>query len=291
MPYLNLKQRLWWALQEDKVGSDFTTLAIPGVRNSQLEAILVAKGEGVLSGAFLAPLIYTHLDKRSKIKLLKKDGAQVKPGLPVARIKCSAAALLSGERTFLNLLCRLSGIATTTRKFVEAVKGTSAKILDTRKTTPLWRDLEKYAVVCGGGTNHRFSLEDAILVKDNHQQLLREKKMSVEFIYGVQSKIRKSKKISFVAVEAATIPEVWEAIKARPDIILLDNMPLNRLKASIEFIQAAREALKSHLPLIEVSGGVNLKNVKELAHLGVDRISVGALTHSAPTLDFSLEVL
>lgn len=288
----NLIQRLRWALEEDMVNFDVTTRAIPGVHASKLEAVLMAKASGVLSGVFLAPLIYKHLDKGAHVRFLKKDGDHVKPGDRVAVIRCSASALLGGERTLLNLLCHLSGIATLTRQYVQAVKGTSAKIVDTRKTTPLWRDLEKFAVVCGGGANHRFSLGDAVLVKDNHQQLLRDKKMSVESLYGIDSKTRRqSQKLLFVAIEATTLAEVWEAILARPDIILLDNMPLNRLKASIEFIQAAREALKSSKPFIEVSGGVTIEKAKIFANLGVDRISVGALTHSAPTLDFSLEVL
>ncbi len=291
MQFQSLSQRLRLALKEDAVSSDLTTLAIPKVRSSKLKAIVLAKAKGVLSGAFLAPLVFKQLDKKARVRLLKKDGTTVRPGDRVAIISCSAPALLGGERTFLNLLCHLSGVATSTRKFVDSVKGTKAAIVDTRKTTPLWRDLEKQAVIAGGGENHRFSLGDAVLVKDNHHQLLRKGGPRAREVYGAGSPLRRKKgRVGFVAIEAATLPQVWEAIKARPDIILLDNMPINRIKASIVFIKAAREALSSDKPLIEISGGVTLQNSKQYALLGVDRISIGAMTHSAPALDFSLEV-
>lgn len=279
------------ALAEDAVFSDLTTFAIPRIKKQPLNAVVIAKSAGIVCGSFLAPMIFDLLDRGARVRVLKKDGAQVKAGEPVATVRCAAPALLGGERLFLNLFCRLSGVSTMTRRFVESVRGTGASIVDTRKTTPLWRDLEKYAVKCGGGENHRFSLGDAVLVKDNHHQLLRARGLSVENVYGLSSPLRRGKKrASFIAIEAATLPEVWEAIKARPDIILLDNMPINRLKASIVFIKAAREALQTGKPLIEISGGVTLQNSHTYAKLGVDRISIGALTHSAPALDFSLEV-
>ncbi|MBV9080502.1 MAG: nicotinate-nucleotide diphosphorylase (carboxylating), partial [Elusimicrobia bacterium] len=188
-------------------------------------------------------------------------------------------------------ICHLSGIATLTSAFAGAVRGTGAKILDTRKTTPLWRDVEKRAVRCGGGENHRFSLSDAVLVKDNHWQAAAKSGRSISELYGPGSTVRRSKKRpAFVAIEATTHAQVWEAIKARADIILLDNMPLNRLKESLVLIRAARRALGTEKPWVEVSGGIDVRRAAELARLGVDRISVGALTHSAPALDISLEV-
>ena len=288
MQFDHLPQRLKYALQEDAVPSDITTRAIPGVTTTRLRAVVLAKAAGVLCGGFLGPLIFKQLDKKARYRPLKRDGAHIRAGDRLAEIRCSAAALLGGERLFLNLMCHLSGVATLTRRYVDAVRGTGAKIVDTRKTTPLWRDLERYAVVCGGGENHRFSLGDAVLVKDNHHKLLRGRGLLASGVYGVGAPVRR--KAGFVAIEAATLPEVWEAIKARPDIILLDNMPLNRIKDSLVFIRAAREALKSNKPSIEVSGGVTLQNVRPVATLGVDRISVGAITHSAPALDISLEV-
>ncbi len=292
MEFLNLKRRLDQALKEDAASTDVTTLAIPGIKSIRRKAILLAKESGVFCGGFLVPHIFQSRDKKARARFLKKDGASVRKGEKVLAIECGAATLLSGERLFLNLVCHLSGIASQTYRYVQAVRGTSAKILETRKTTPLWRDLEKYAVRCGGGENHRFSLGDAILVKDNHLQLLRERGLSVKDVYSRRKEqFLKRKNLKFLEVEATTIPEVWDAIKARPDIILLDNMPLNRLKAAIVLIKAAREALNSPKPAIEVSGGITLATARTYATLGVDRISVGALTHSAKALDFSLEVI
>ncbi len=290
MNLANLTQRLSWALKEDGAASDVTTQALPGVGSTRLKANLLVKKTGVLCGGKLAPIIFKLLDPRARVQILKKDGSRVQAGHVVARIEASTRALLGGERLMLNLICHLSGIATLTRAYVDAVRRTSAKILDTRKTTPLWRDLERYAVACGGGTNHRFSLADAVLVKDNHQQFLANRSLAVEDVYGKSAGFRSKKSVAFVEIEATNRKQVWDAIKAKPNIILLDNMPLNQLKAAIEIIKAARVALSSSEPLIEVSGGVTVENAKKYAEAGVDRISVGALTHSAPALDLSLEV-
>ncbi|MCG3203538.1 MAG: putative nicotinate-nucleotide pyrophosphorylase [carboxylating] [Elusimicrobia bacterium] len=292
MHFEKLSNRLRTALEEDEAFSDITTQAIPVASSKKIKSVLLSKSRAVVCGTFLANLLFKLLDKNARVYLKKKEGALVKEREVIAIIQCSAAALLGAERTFLNLFCHLSGIATLTRAYVNSVKGTKAQILDTRKTTPLWRDLEKYAVACGGGKNHRFSLKDAALVKDNHLQILRSVQRSTQSVYGNKTKWRhRHSRLSFVAIEAKTIEEVWEAIKVRPDIILLDNMPLNRLKDAIEFIHAAREALKSSKPLIEVSGGITPEKAKQLARMGVNRISVGAITHSAPSMDFSLEVL
>jgi nicotinate-nucleotide pyrophosphorylase (carboxylating) len=201
-------------------------------------------------------------------------------------ITAPLSAILAGERTFLNLACHLSGVATLTHRYVQAVKGSGAKILDTRKTTPLWRDLEKYAVTCGGGYNHRNALSDAILVKDNHVEAVRASGGALIDFYGKKQLASVRKKLKFVEIEAKTLPEVMEAVACQPDVILLDNMSLARLKKSIVLIKKTSRKI-----LIEVSGGITLQKAKRLARLGVDRISVGALTHSAPVLDISLEVV
>ncbi len=289
MSFPSLSARLTLALREDGAFNDVTTKLLKTYGDQSLSAILVAKAPGVFCGGFLAKSVFSQLDRRAKVSLLIKDGAAVRPGMKIARIRAKAKALLSGERVFLNLAGRLSGISTLTNHFVQAVKGTGACILDTRKTTPLWRDLEKHAVYCGGGGNHRMSLSDAVLIKDNHRQILQRKKVSPGDHFSARA-IRRSG-IDFVEMEADSVADVWDAIRADVDTVLLDNMPVKLLKESIALIRAARQARGTPLPLIEVSGGVTLKNVRQLAALGVDRISVGALTHSAPALDLSLEVL
>ncbi len=289
--YSSLAQRLVAALSEDGAFDDVTTGALIQSKSTKLKAFLLCKADGIFSGGFLAGEIFGLLDRSSRVTSVVKDGTRVRRGMKLAHIQASPSALLAGERVLLNLICHLSGVATLTRKYVEAVRGTKARILDTRKTTPLWRDQEKHAVLSGGGENHRFSLSDAILVKDNHWEFAAKSGLSISRIFGPDSKFRKGKaRPTFVAIEATTHAQVWEAIKARADIILLDNMPENQLKEAIVFIEAARRALKSASPQIEISGGVDLAGAKRLARLGADRISVGALTHSAPAMDISLEV-
>lgn len=284
MNFPNLSERLKQALKEDGAFHDVTTRQLPDFAHKNVKAIVLAKANGVYCGDFLLRPLFSLLDKSVKIRTLKKDGASIKKGQKLAEIQAKAQAILGGERIFLNLACRLSGIASLTRQFVETIKGSSAKILDTRKTTPLWRDLEKYAVKMGGGENHRMTLAEAILVKDNHLKYLSDRQVTPADVYEPGH-------TKFLEVEAKTYAEVWEGIKARADIVLLDNMDIPTLQGSIEFIKSARVALQSDKPLIEISGGVNLKNAKSLAQLGVDRISVGALTHSAPALDLSLEII
>jgi nicotinate-nucleotide pyrophosphorylase (carboxylating) len=291
MRFTKLSTRLRDALIEDAAFSDATTHQIPSLRSDVLTANLVAKADGILCGGFLISQVFSQLDPRARVRILKQDGASVKSGQVVARIRAKGAALLAGERVMLNLVTHLSGIATLTRRYANAVKNSSAKIFDTRKTTLLWRDLEKYAVRCGGGENHRFSLEDAILVKDNHNDYLRNKKISPVSLFSKNQLGKKTLgRLKFVAMEARDYREVWNGIKAGADIILLDNMPLNRLKGSMIFIKAARKAMGTATPLVEVSGGVTPEKARRFAALGVDRISVGAITHSAPALDLSLEV-
>ena len=277
-------------MQEDGAFHDVTTLQIPRIAQQHASARLLVKQKGVFSGGDLIGSLFRLLDPQARVKILIPDGRRVKPKQVAARITAKSSALLAGERLLLNLVGHMSGIATLSDLYCQAIKGTKAVITDTRKTTPLWRDLEKYAVECGGGLNHRFSLSDAILVKDNHHQILMRQKLSPEDVYN-ESKLRSKKRNwKFVCMEATNDAQVWGAIRSRVDIILLDNMPLNQIKGSMELIFAARKAFGTSFPLAEVSGGVNLTNVRKFAELGVDRISVGALTHSAPALDISLEV-
>jgi nicotinate-nucleotide pyrophosphorylase (carboxylating) len=290
MSFPNLDTRLKMALQEDRAFHDLTSLRLPDVKRSKTTACFVVKEKGVFCGGFLIGQVLKKMDSTAKIKLLRKDGDKVAKGTVVAKVKANSLALLGTERVILNLLTHLSGVATITRQFRDSLKDVSISILDTRKTTPLWRDLEKYAVRCGGGVNHRFSLEDAILVKDNHIAYLRRHGKDPSQVYSDKNVGGMRKKLKFIAMEATNYREVWEAIKARAEIILLDNMPGNQIKGAMVFIKAARKALGTKTPWAEVSGGVSLKNIRKYANLGIDRISIGALTHSAPALDISLEV-
>ena len=286
MNSLSLKSRLKQALSEDQAFRDITTKSIPHSSRAKLNFKLIAKEKGFFCGAFLLKPVFSLLDRRVRIRIKKKDGRSVRRGEILAEISGRAVSLLAGERLYLNLSSRLSGITTLTRKYVERLKGSALSVFDTRKTTPLWRDLEKFAVRCGGGVNHRSSLAEAILIKDNHLRLIRGLKMTLTQIYG-----ERRKGVKFLEVEAQSYRDVWDALKIRADVIMLDNMPLDKIKGSIVFIKAARKALNSKKPFIEVSGGMTLKKAKALSKLGIDRVSIGALTHSAPALDLSMEVV
>jgi nicotinate-nucleotide pyrophosphorylase (carboxylating) len=260
------------ALKEDIGSEDITTTSI--ISHPRIsQAKLVAKATGIIAGLPLLPLI---LGSRAKYKFYFNDGVQIKKGALLAELQAPAALLLSRERVLLNFIQHLSGIASLTRKYVDAVKPYPVKILDTRKTTPLFRALEKYAVRLGGGYNHRFGLYDQILIKDNHIAI-------AGSITAAVNRVRKSvKKKMLIEVETKNLKEVQEALAVKADIIMLDNMPIPRIKQAVNLIREQA--------LIEVSGGVNLKTVRAIAKTGVDMISVGALTHSAPALDISLEI-
>lgn len=274
------------ALAEDIGSGDITTNAIvpasPSLRgepkDKMAEAEIIAKEEGVISGLPLAELVFQVLDKKVKFAAKVSDGKKVKKGTVIAKIKGPARAILTGERLALNFLQHLSGIATLTSKFVNKTKGTKTKILDTRKTMPLWRGAEKYAVCCGGGCNHRIGLYDAILIKDNHIAIAGGVKKAV---YSVQRTVNSRKQK--IEVECKTIMQVREAIESRVNRILLDNMNLKTLKQAV--ILCKKAGIKT-----EASGGVNLNNIAAIAKTRVDYISIGALTHSAKALDISLKV-
>ncbi|MBN2057941.1 MAG: carboxylating nicotinate-nucleotide diphosphorylase [Candidatus Saganbacteria bacterium] len=263
------------ALLEDVGAGDVTTMSIAD-SVTPTEAVIAAKETGVIAGLEAAREVFRQVDKRARFRPLIKDGGRVKSGKVIARVYGPAPSLLIAERTALNFLQRLSGIASQTSLFVAKVKGTRAKILDTRKTTPGLRLLEKAAVKAGGGTNHRIGLYDAILIKDNH----------IAMAGGVAEAIRRARAKSKmpVEIEAKTIAQVKQAIKAKADRILLDNMSLKNLRRAVKLCKKAQ--IKT-----EASGGVGLKTVRAIAKTGVDFISVGALTHSAKALDLSLKII
>ena len=221
--------------------------------------------------------------RNSKIKFmpLSMDGEWIRPEQQIAHIEGDAKAILVAERTALNFLSRLSGISTFTAQFVEAAKPYKTKIMDTRKTTPGLRLLEKYAVKAGGGTNHRIGLHDQVLIKDNHLAALDYDWDAVE--RAIKSSQKKKVKVE---IEVQDLKQFNEALKFNPDIIMLDNMTLKEIKSAVSMRDGGHYGLQ-----LEVSGGINLKNVKRIASTGVDMISIGALTHSVKALDFSMEIV
>ena len=263
------------ALDEDAADRDVTTLATV-VAGHRARARLVARANGVVCGVPLALAAFRLLDPDVSIRVDAEDGTAVRAGGDVLFLSGRARGLLTAERTALNFMQRLSGIATLTRQYVQAVAGTGATIMDTRKTTPLWRALEKYAVRCGGGTNHRFSLEDAVLVKDNHLAVAGG---------DVAEAVRRVRAFADprtpVQVECDTVAQVRAAVAAGATSVLLDNMTPDQLRESVAIA-------RGHCAT-EASGGVTLASVAAIAATGVDRISVGALTHSAPALNLALD--
>jgi len=267
-------------LDEDIGQGDRTTEAIVSPEQRAVGQFL-AKSVLVLAGVDFAIETFRLLDANLENAILCRDGDRVSPGQTIASIRGRAQALLGAERVALNLLQRLSGVATLTRAYVDAVSGTGAAILDTRKTTPGLRALEKYAVRAGAGANHRRGLDDAILIKENH----------VRLAGGVVPAIRAAQAnrgaVRWVEVEVDTLAELDEALRERPDAILLDNFTPELARRAVA---RARERDPERRIAIEASGGISLANVRAFAEAGVDRISVGALTHSAPAADISLEI-
>ncbi len=264
------------SLKEDMGKGDWTTEYL--IKRKQFcRAVIQAKEKGVLAGIGICELVFKSLNKELIFQPRKKDGEEFKKGEILAEIKGEARAILSAERVALNFLQRMCGIATLTKMFVSKVKGTKAKIMDTRKTTPLLRNLEKYAVRVGGGRNHRSGLFDMILIKDNHLKIIGDIKKALN---SVRKQNRKRLKVE---IEVKNIKEFQEAQKAGAKLIMLDNMSLKEIK---EAVSQRKKGVK-----LEVSGGVNLKNVRAIAKTGVDYISVGSLTHSAKAIDLSLKII
>jgi nicotinate-nucleotide pyrophosphorylase (carboxylating) len=271
------------ALEEDVGPGDLTSQAvIPKGLDGQ--AVFVARAAGVVAGLPAAAMVFEALDRRVVVGPLVEDGSAVARGARLATVRGPMRAILAGERTALNFLQHLSGIASHTRHYVDAVAGLACQVLDTRKTLPGWRLLEKYAVRCGGGHNHRLGLYDGVLIKDNHLAAIgrgiKEIRKAVEAARAVVGPNMP------VEVEVDDLDELDEALRCGPDIVLLDNMPPDQLREAVQ----RRDSLSPRTRL-EASGGVTLTTVRAIAETGVDRISIGALTHSSPALDIALDYL
>ena len=265
------------ALKEDIGPGDYSTLAALD-SSTQGRASIIIKDKGVLAGVEVAKQVFEIVDQQLEIQILKQDGDLVKPGDTVLVVSGKAQSILSSERLVLNIMQRMSGIATKTSKIVMLIEGTGAKLLDTRKTTPNFRAFEKWAVKIGGGENHRFALYDMIMLKDNH----------IDYAGGIKNAVTKTKAylrdnhLSLkIEVETRTLDEVQEALNSAIDIILLDNMGLEELRKAVMLVNKTCTT--------EASGGINEDNIREVAETGVDYISVGALTHSYKSLDMSLK--
>ncbi len=272
------------ALAEDL--RDIGDLTSQSVLPAGIEATvnIVARKPGRLSGVPIAQAVFEEMPGDAKWQANLKDGDTLEPDAVIASITGPVRLLLSGERTALNFLTHLSGIASLTSQFVQTIAGTKAVILDTRKTLPGYRNLQKYAVRCGGGTNHRMGLFDAILIKDNHLAFLDEKDRQIPEVLTAARKFSDKNGGVVVEVEVDTLEQLAAALPANPDIVLLDNMPPKTLREAVRMRDDANEHV-----LLEASGGVNLQTVRAIAESGVDRISIGALTHSAPTLDIGFD--
>jgi nicotinate-nucleotide pyrophosphorylase (carboxylating) len=263
------------ALEEDDTKHDLTTAATV-LSDRRARCRLVARQAGVIAGLPLASEAFQQLDKAVTIRIDQDDGSRVAEAIPVMFLSGHAHGLLSAERVALNFLQRLSGIATLTARYVETVAGTGARILDTRKTTPGWRRLEKYAVRAGGGMNHRMDLSSAVLIKDNHLA-------AVDGDIGIA--VKRARAVApagiKVEVECDNLDQVRSALGAGADVIMLDNMTLTEFREAVRLVDGRA--------VLEASGGMSLDSVKSIAETGVDWISVGALTHSAPALDLALD--
>lgn len=261
------------ALREDIGSGDITTEAIFS-SDDICEAKIVAKQEGIIAGIEVAKRVFMKLDPETSFSHAISEGDHIEPGQEIIRISAKVRAVLSGERLALNILQRMSGIATATSKYASALEGYRTKILDTRKTVPGLRVLDKYAVLAGGGQNHRFGLFDAVMIKDNHIDSAGSIKKAVDMVrnkYGDKYKIE---------VETSNLDEVKEALNSGSDIIMLDNMTISMMKQAVMLVGGKA--------LTEASGGITLEGISDIAQTGVDYISVGAITHSAPALDISL---
>ena len=273
---LNVDELILMALREDISSEDVTTNSVmPDAVQGTVQ--LICKQDGVIAGLEIFSRVFELLDDRTEVKLYAKDGDDVKKGDILADVYGDIRVLLSGERTALNYLQRMSGIATYTRSVADLLKGSSTRLLDTRKTTPNMRIFEKYAVRVGGGYNHRYNLSDGVLLKDNHIGAAGGVRQAVEMAKAYAPFVRK------IEVEVENLDMVREAVEAGADIIMLDNMSHDEMKEAIKIIDGRAKT--------EVSGNVTRENISNIVDLGVDFVSSGALTHSAPILDVSLKNL
>jgi len=271
----SVKNILRLALEEDVGHGDITTtFTIPEGHRSK--ALLVAKGNFIVAGMPFAKEVFHIVDAGTEFRTFHEEGSKVRRGDIIAEIAGNTRTLLSCERVSLNILQRLCGIATLTSVFVEKVKGTGVKIVDTRKTTPGLRFMEKYAVRMGGGSNHRFGLFDGILIKDNHIE-------AVGSITAAISSARQAHHLSKIEVEVENLTELKEAVHAGADVIMLDNMSIADMKEAVKMAKGKA--------ILEASGNMSLERVRDVAETGVDLISIGALTHSAPAADISMKIV
>jgi nicotinate-nucleotide pyrophosphorylase (carboxylating) len=273
---LSMEEIIQLALAEDIGSGDITTGAtVPAGESAH--ARIVSKQSGVLAGSQIAEMVFEQVDPQLRINFNYRDGDRLDKGMTVVNISGPVAAILKGERVALNFLAHLSGVATMTAQFVAAVAGTSARIVDTRKTTPLIRAFEKEAVRAGGGANHRIGLYDMVLIKENHIRAAGSITKAVQQTRKYMATTGISVKVE---VETTNMDEVHEALAVSVDRIMLDNMTVDEMREAVSLINKQAE--------VEASGGVNLQTVRAIAETGVDLISVGALTHSVPAFDFSL---
>jgi len=277
--FSNMDEVLVNALKEDVGSGDITTASLVPEDHVSV-AVIIAKEDIVLAGLPFAERVFHLVDSSIQFRPLKREGSRVRKGSVVARIRGNTGGILVAERTALNLLQRMSGIATLTNAYIEAVKGLKVEITDTRKTAPGLRAFDKYAVRAGGGRNHRYGLYDGVLIKDNHISAAGGVRKAVKLARSRMHHLLK------IEVEARNISEVRESLSAGADIIMLDNMDVKSMKKAVEIIRQ-----KSPDVMIEASGNMNPENIREVAETGVDLISVGALTHSAPAADLSLQIL
>lgn len=273
---INTDKYIWNTLQEDITSEDVSTNAVMP-ENKQGKAELICKQDGILCGIDIFKRTFELLDDTARFESNFKDGDEIKKGQLIGTIYGDVKAILSGERTGLNYLQRMSGIATITREYVKELEGYSTTLLDTRKTTPNLRPFEKYAVTVGGGTNHRYNLSDGVLLKDNHIGAAGSVTKAIEMARAYAPFVRK------IEIETETLEQVQEAVDAKADIIMLDNMDNETMKKAIEIIDGRAQT--------ECSGNVTKERLREIAETGVDFVSCGALTHSAPIIDFSLKNL
>jgi len=270
-----IKSLIARALAEDLGHGDITSEATITAESTS-EAVILAKQHLVLAGIDVAREVFRYLDPGIQFSSFAKDGEVIRAGTELARLFGNTRALLAGERVALNLLQHLSGIATLTAAYVEKIKGLQAEVLDTRKTLPGLRLLEKYAVRMGGGRNHRFGLSDGVLIKDNHIKAVGSITLAVELAR------KKAHHLLKIEVETKSLDEVREALSAKADIIMLDNMPIDVMREAVKMVKGQA--------LVEASGNVTLETVRHIAETGVNLISSGSLTHSAPAVDISMKI-
>ena len=262
------------ALAEDLGSGDITSEAtIPAAR--RCTAVILAKAPGVLAGVDVVRSVFRAIDPDVHVEILLADGTPITPPLDLITLEGRARSVLAGERTALNLLGRMCGVATATREYVDAIAGSGARILDTRKTMPGLRALDKYAVACGGGVNHRMGLYDAFLIKDNHLKVAGGVNQAVALARAAHPERP-------ITVEVENLDQLREAVSCAPARIMLDNMPVDEMPEAVAIVDGRA--------VVEASGGITLANIRRVAHTGVDLISVGAITHSAKWLDVSMEV-